>query len=217
MLTLYHLDRSPYAWKVRIVLAEKDVPHEAIVPANKNDDPAFAKINPFKLTPVLRLDDGQVIYESTVIAEYLDEAFPDPPMMPQEPAGRARLRMIEDTTDQYFATALRAFRAAQFEYAPPFLIRKGDVDAAAVAAAAVPVHAHLARLESWVGAGPWFGGEIFSLADAGAAPLLTGGLELLGVLPDEKRYPNLAAWRGRVLARPSYVASKPKEPLRIKG
>jgi glutathione S-transferase len=217
MLKLHHLDRSPYGWKVRLVLAEKRVPHEAIIPVNKNEDPAFAKLNPFKLTPVLQLDDGRVIYESTVIAEYLEDAYPDPAMMPKEPADRARLRMIEDTTDQYFATALREFRAAQFEYAPPFLVRKAEVDRTALAAAGVKVHEHLARLEDWLGAGPWFGGTIFSLADAAVAPILTGTLELLGVLPDEKRYPNLAAWRGRVVTRPSYVSSKPKEPLRIKG
>jgi glutathione S-transferase len=217
MLKLHHLDRSPYGWKVRLVLAEKNVPHEAIIPVNKNEDPAFAKLNPFKLTPVLQLDDGRVIYESTVIAEYLEDAYPDPAMMPRDPADRARLRMIEDTTDQYFATALREFRAAQFEYAPPFLIRKPEVDRGALAAAGVKVHEHLARLEDWLGAGPWFGGAMFSLADAAVAPILTGALELLGVLPDEKRYPNLAAWRGRVVTRPSYVSSKPKEPLRIKG
>ena len=216
MLKLYHLDRSPYGWKVRLVLEEKKVPYEAIVPLNKSEDPAFAKLNPFKLTPVLQLADGRAIFESTIIAEYLEEAFPNPTMMPKDPVERARLRMIEDTTDQYFANALREFRTAQYDLAPPFLIRKHDIDPAAVAAAAVKVHEHLVRLESWLSVGPWFGGPMFSLADAAVAPILTGGLELLGVLPDTARYPRLAAWRNRIVERPSYVASKPKEPLRIK-
>lgn len=217
MLKLYHLDRSPYSWKVRLVIAEKNVPHEPVVPVNKNEDPAFAKLNPFKLTPVIQLDDGRVIYESTVIAEYLEDAYPDPAMMPKDPAERARLRMIEDTTDQYFGTAVREFRASQYEYAPPFLLHRHDKDPATIAATGAKVHEHLVRLEEWLGAGPWFGGAMFSLADAGVAPILTGTLELLGVLPDEKRYPSLAAWRNRIVARPSYVASKPKEPLRFKG
>ena len=216
MIKLYHLDRSPYGWKVRMVLAEKNVPHETIVPVNKNEDPAFAKLNPFRLTPVIQLEDGRVVYESTVINEYLDEAYPDPPMMPRDPADRARLRMIEDTTDQYFATALREFRAAQFEYAPPFLIRKHEVDHALLESSRTKVHDHLRRLENEIGAGPWFGGTVFSLADAAVAPILTGTLELLGVLPDKNRYPALAAWRARIVERPSYLASKPKEPLKIK-
>ena len=46
MLKLHHLDRSPFGWKVRIVLAEKDVPHELVIPDNKSEDAAFAKLNP---------------------------------------------------------------------------------------------------------------------------------------------------------------------------
>jgi len=56
---------------------------------------------------------------------------------------------------------------------------------------------------------------MFSLADAALAPPLTASLKLLGVLPD-KRYPLIEAWSARVVLRPSYVASAPKEPLRIR-
>src|SRR5262245_42596353 len=102
MLKLYNFDRSPFGWKVRIVLAEKNVPYESIVPENKNEDPAFAKMNPFRLTPVLQFDDGRTLYESTIINEYLEEAYPSPAMLPKDPFERARVRMIEDTTDQHF-------------------------------------------------------------------------------------------------------------------
>ena len=71
MLKLYNFERSPFGWKVRIVLAEKKVQYEAIAPENKNEDPAFARLNPFRLTPVLQLEDGRTLYESTVINEYL--------------------------------------------------------------------------------------------------------------------------------------------------
>jgi glutathione S-transferase len=217
MLKLWHLDRSPFGWKVRMVLKEKNVPHEVVIPENKNENPAFAKLNPFKLTPVLELTDGRVIYESTVINEYLEETYPDPPMLPKDPWERARVRMLEDTTDQYFNTTLREFRSSQFEYAPPFLIRKKPdaIDHALLESSRAKLHEHLARLESDLAGRTYFGGAMFSLADVALAPPLTASLRLLGVLPD-KRYPLIAAWSARIVERSSYIASAPKEPLRIR-
>jgi len=217
MLKLWHLDRSPFGWKVRLVLAEKAVPHQLVIPDNKSEDPAFAKMNPLRLTPVLELSDGRTIYESTVINEYLEEAYPDPPMLPKEPWERARVRMIEDTADQYIYATAREVRNARFEYAPPFLIRKpaDAVDHKGLEAARAKLHEHLSRLESELAGRTYFGGAMFSLADAALAPLLTAGLRLLDVLPDA-RYPLIAAWSARIVERGSYIASAPKEPLRIR-
>ncbi|HJQ97546.1 MAG TPA: glutathione S-transferase family protein [Candidatus Polarisedimenticolaceae bacterium] len=217
MLKLWHLDRSPFGWKVRLVLAEKAVPHQLVIPDNKSVDPAFAKMNPLRLTPVLELSDGRTIYESTVINEYLEETYPDPPMLPKEPWERARVRMIEDTADQYLYAAARELRNTRFEYEPPFLIRKAAdaVDHKALEAARVKLHEHLSRLESELAGRTYFGGAMFSLADAALAPILTAGLRLLDVLPDA-RYPLIAAWSARIVERGSYIASAPKEPLRIK-
>jgi glutathione S-transferase len=217
MVKLWHLDRSPFGWKVRMVLAEKEVPHQLVIPDNKSEDPAFAKLNPFRLTPVLELPDGRTIYESTVITEYLEEAYPDPPMLPKDPWERARVRMIEDTADQYLYATARDFRNAQFEYAPPFLIRKRPeaVDHKLLEAARVKLHEHLARLESELAGRTYFGGAMFSLADAALAPVLTASLRLLDVLPDA-RYGLIAAWSARIVERSSYIASAPKEPLRIR-
>src|SRR2546425_8218035 len=84
MLKLYAFDRSPFGWKVRVALAEKKIQYEMIVPENKNEDPAFARLNPFRKTPVLALEDGRTIYESTVINEYLEETQPQPAMRSEE-------------------------------------------------------------------------------------------------------------------------------------
>jgi len=217
MLKLHHLDRSPFGWKVRMVLEEKKAPYALVVPENKSENPAFLKLNPFRLTPVLELEDGATIYESTVINEYLEERFPEPAMLPKDPYERARIRMIEDTTDQYLNVALREFRMAQFEYTPPFLVRKKaeDVDHKLLELSRVKLHEHLTRLESELAGRSYFGGAMFSLADAALAPPLTASLKLLSVLPD-KRYPLIAAWSARVALRSSYIASAPKEPLRIR-
>jgi len=217
MLTLHEFDRSPFGWKVRIVLAEKKVPYRTMTPQNKNEDPAFARLNPFRLTPVLEMEDGRTIYESTVINEYVEDAFPDPAMLPRDPYGRARVRLLEDTTDQYLYPAIRGLTTSQFEYAPPFLIRKRpeQVDHKLLEESRMKVHEHLARLEKELAGRTWFGGELFSLADAALAAPLTGSLKLHGILPDPK-YPSIAAWTERIAARPSYRVSAPKEPMRIK-
>jgi glutathione S-transferase len=217
MLKLHHFDRSPFGWKARMVLAEKKVPYDAIVPENKSESPAFAKLNPFRLTPVLELEDGRTIYESTVVNEYLEEAYPQPAMLPRDPYERARIRMLEDTTDQYLYPAIRDVRSARFEYAPPFLIPKkpAEVDHKLLEEAKARVHEHLARLERELAGRTWFGGEIFSLADAALAPPLASSLPLLGILPDPK-YPNIAAWVRRISERPSFRDSAPREPLKIK-
>ncbi len=217
MLKLHNFERSPYGWKVRIALAEKKVPYETIVPENKNESPAFARLNPFRLTPVLEFDDGRTLYESTVINEYLEDAYPEPPMLPRDPYERARIRLLEDTADQYFGPAIRSMTMSQFEYTPPFLTRKkaDKVDHKQLEESRLKVHEHLARLEKEIQGKTWFGGDLFSLADAALAAPIAGSLQLLGILPDPK-YPGLAAWIGRIKARPSYRAAAPKEPTTIK-
>lgn len=217
MLKLYAFDRSPFGWKVRVVLAEKNVPYEMIVPENKNVDPAFARLNPIRKTPVLVLEDGRALYESTVINEYLEEAYPQPPMLPKDLFERARVRMIEDTFDQYVYPAIRDLTNAQFEYQPPLLIRrKADkVDHRLLEESRMKVHEHLQRLEGELRGRTWFGGDVFSLADAAHMPALTGALRILGVLPDAK-HPGLGEWIARAVARPACKAAAPKEPMRIK-
>ena len=216
-MKLYHLDRSPFNWKVRIVLAEKGLSYEGIIPENKSEDAAFAKLNPFKLTTVLVTDDGRALFESTVICEYLEEAHPAPALLPKDPWQRARIRLIEDTTDQYLYTAIKSVREPMYDWVPPHLVPKAadQVDHAALEKGRTKVHEHLGWLERELGDGPWFGGKDFSLADAALAPPLAASLTLLGMLPDSK-YPRLSAWIARVKERPSYVASSPKVPLTIK-
>ena len=217
MLKLYAFDRSPFGWKVRVALAEKKIKYEMIVPENKNEDPAFARLNPIRKTPVLVLEDGRSIYESTVINEYLEEVHPQPPMLAKDAYERARVRMIEDTFDQYVYPAIRDFTNSQFDYQPPILHRRktDKVDHKLLEESRIKVHEHLQRLEAELKGRTWFGGDVFSLADAALVPALTGNLKILGVLPDPK-YPNISAWIGRVTARPAYKDAAPKEMPKIK-
>lgn len=217
MLKLYAFDRSPFGWKTRVVLAEKKILYEMIVPENKSEDPSFAKLNPFRLTPVLVLEDGRTLYESTIINEYLEETHPTPAMLPKDPYERAKVRMLEDTTDLYLYRTMADLRNAEYTYEPPYLIRRkaGDIDHKLLEEAKTKMHEHLSRLERELGSRKWFGADLFSLADAALVAPLTGSLTLFGFLPSEK-YKNLTAWCKRVCERPSYKEAAPKEPTRIK-
>ena len=93
MLELYHFDRSPAAQKVRLALAEKGLDwdgHYIETGFDKRDqhDPGYLKLNPRGMVPTL-VHDGRVIRESNVILEYIEDAFPAPPLRPADPYERA--------------------------------------------------------------------------------------------------------------------------------
>ena len=117
MLEHYHNINSVCAQKVRIALAEKglEVKEHLLTLRGDQHDPAYRKLNPNGVVPTL-VHDGKPIIESSLILYYLDDAFPEPPLMPREPLLRHRARMYNKLIDEYvhnscmiltFATAFR--------------------------------------------------------------------------------------------------------------
>src|SRR5258706_8764083 len=102
MIELYHNDMSVCAEKVRFALAQKTIPwtsHHLNLRAGDQQKPEYLKLNPNALVPTL-VDKGTVIIESTVINEYLDDAYPDPPLRPAGATERARMRMWTKQLDE---------------------------------------------------------------------------------------------------------------------
>jgi len=91
MLELYHSINSVCAQKVRVVLAEKGLEYQERLMTLRGDqfDPEYLKLNPNAVVPTL-VHDGRPVIESSVILYYLDEAFPQPPLMPRDAHERAR-------------------------------------------------------------------------------------------------------------------------------
>jgi glutathione S-transferase len=89
---------SPYVRKVLVCMELKGLDYEVdpITPFFGNDE--FRRLSPLRRIPVL-VDDGLVLTDSTVIAEYLDDAYPEPPLQPREPRERARARWLEEFAD----------------------------------------------------------------------------------------------------------------------
>ena len=172
MLKLYDFPQCPFGQKTRIVLAEKQLDWQMVlVDLRKNEQHTaeFAAMNPFHKVPVLvDEEDGDgrtVIYDSTVINEYLEDEYPEPPLLPQgDSAGRARIRQLEDYADTAFTLSAGTYlieHAKQAAERDPERLRraKEDVDRA------------LLLLDRELTGREYLGGS-FSLADAAFAPRL---------------------------------------------
>jgi glutathione S-transferase len=106
MMKLYDYLPCPFGQKVRIILAEKGLSYELVevdLAQSEQRRPDFLRLNPFGRVPVL-VDEDTVIYDSTIIAEYLEDEYPEPPLLPAVgvSALRARARIWEDFADTSF-------------------------------------------------------------------------------------------------------------------
>jgi glutathione S-transferase len=102
LLTLYHQGSSVCAAKVRIVLYEKGLEWDSEyidVLKGEQFDPAYLKLNPNAVVPTL-IHDGKIVIETTVICEYLDDLFPDPPLRPNDACALAQMRIWTKRVDE---------------------------------------------------------------------------------------------------------------------
>lgn len=225
-LTLYHNDMSVCAQKVRLCLAEKELAYQDMhlnLRAGDQKRPEYLQLNPNGYVPTLVHDDF-VVYESTVVCEYIDDAFPDPPLKPADARGRARMRGLTKFIDAaiFPATGTVSMSIAfHHQYRPEIYdmmekarpgwlanlrqLQKG-AENPAFPPAIKRLDKMLADMEKALAdiGGPWLVGEAYSLADVGYAPYVTR-LDHLRFLAGmiEKR-PRVAAWYDRMRARQPY-------------
>jgi glutathione S-transferase len=183
MLTLYDAARCPYCARARIMLAEKQVEFET-TEIDLADRPAWLyEKNATGRVPVIE-EDAWVLPESSVILEYLEERYPEPPLLPADPADRALARVWifrhDDLTKPYYA-----------------LRREED-------GARDALDRELAKLDLALETQPWLTGAAFGLADIAYVPWILRMRDVLGV--DLDRFPALSGWLGRLLERPSIAA-----------
>lgn len=230
MLELYHNDMSSCSQKARLVLAEKELDwqgHHMDLRKGETRTPEYMKLNPMGVVPTL-IDDGTVIIESTVIMEYLDDAYPKVPLRPADPKARARVRLWTKKLDEglhadtsTISTAI-AFRhqwtdgrtddevkALMDKIPDPArrtrmmeLIPKG-VEASYFPDAIKRFDKLFAGMEEALAGGDWLAGDAYSLADAAYTPYLTR-FDHLGLMGMVEARPRLAAWYERVRERPNY-------------
>ncbi|MDQ2982592.1 MAG: glutathione S-transferase family protein [Actinomycetota bacterium] len=184
MLTLYDAARCPYCARVRIVLAEKAIPYDA-VEIDLSDRPAWLYTkNPLGKVPVLEEDGGFVLPESQVVMEYLEERYPEPPLWPADAAERALGRLWLDRFEDFAA-----------EY---YALRRGEEEARR------RLDSRLVELDSALEAAPNLSGRDYGLADIGYFPWIVWARANLGIELDA--YPSLGAWFDRLSQRPAVAA-----------
>ncbi len=229
MIELYHNDMSTCAQKVRLALAEKGVRWESRhldLRARDHQTPAYLKLNPNAVVPTL-VHERVVIFESTVINEYIDDAFDGVPLRPADAVGRARMRLWTKQLDEglhadtgVLSTSI-AFRFQKLDKGErevqslidnvPDPVKRERVRANIFEGVNSPYFKEsvlrfdglLARMEATLASSSWLAGDTYSLADVAYAPYLTR-LEHLRMRELWMERPHLANWFERVRNREAY-------------
>jgi glutathione S-transferase len=191
---------SPYVRKARLVLLEKNIPHTYVIDPPSEPDSQVPRFNPLGRIPALILDDGTCIFDSPVIAEYVDTLNDTPILIPRNDAlARMRVKRGEALADGIMDSAIvvRMERIRPIEKQEQSNI---DMHNLAVARA-------LAHIADQLGQRDWCEGNSITLADLA----LVSALAYLDLRQPERdwrsAHPNLSAWFNRLSTRPSVQTS----------
>jgi glutathione S-transferase len=235
MLMLHHAWRSSASRRVRLCLAEKGLAYESRVVDMENMEhhsPEYLRINPNGVVPALILDDGRPLHESGTICEYLDEVYPDPPLRPADPYGRALMRnwirhvdglignliifnwvhslakVAAQWSDEELAERLKKVPSKERQEAWYRAARKPYTEEERSEARRKLVLL-LDRMEEMIRPGGWLVGDAYSIADIAVVPFVKRIDE--EIAPDETqaaRHPRVAAWWAAVQARPAFTKAR---------
>ena len=233
MLKLYSYNSSICAQKVRITLAEKglafDVQNIDLF-TNEQFKPEYLKINPKGVVPALD-HDGKIVIESSLICEYIDEAFPQPPLMPADAFGRARMRLWSKEVDEHLFEATRELsfsamfrermrnmteeqREGRFNNVGDAIKRERlmstyerGVESPYVYQGIACFETAFGKMEKELSHGAWIVGDRMTLADINMMPFVAR-LDFLGLLDAWiADRPGIKDWWARARALPSFRAA----------
>lgn len=196
---------SLFARKVEIALLEKGRPFERVmVPFSQTKGynpkhPEVLAANPKGQVPVL-VDGNVAVFDSTVIFEYLEDAYPKPALYPRDPAERARCRLLDLFADEIMLVPIRSLmhRNTPGERDP----ERWQANEARAKAAEADIERHFAELETKLANRQYFCGAV-GAADISVFMMVFWALRLGG--PDLDRRPGLAGWYKRLLRRPAFA------------
>ena len=191
---------SPYVRKARVILAERRLPFEFIEESAWTPDTTVPRYNPLNKVPALVLDDGESIYDSPVICEYLD-AVSGGGLVPADPAARARVRRDEALGDGIADAGITAFLERKREAArqdPTWIARQMD-----------KVNAGIAALAKGMGSKQYLGGAQPNMGDIACACALFWVEFRMPDLRWRDAHPNLKSWAERMESRPAFQSTRP--------
>lgn len=201
-MKLYGTGYSPYVRKVLVALAEKGQSADHIPLFFHDPDAAFQAASPLGKIPAID-DDGYLLADSSAILFYLEAKYPTPALLPSEPKALGRAIWFDKFGDtELFPVLIAPF--ANRVVKPKLLGQPGD-EAAVTKALTKDLPKLFDYLESQI-AGPYLVGDAFSIADIS---VVTGfhNLHLADETVDAGRWPKLANYVDRILARPSFVTA----------
>ena len=195
---LYYAQRSPYARKVRIILAEKQLPCELRETDIKNKSDELLRLSPIGKVPIL-VEDDLVLWDSTQIVEYLDETYPEPAFYPSDRAERLRCRQGEELADTLMDTVVGLW----------FQKQKSTPDAADQAKLQQLLDRLLHFLNQRLSGNPYLFGENWSAIDVSALCAL-GYYSLRFGTDWQAQYPHLKTWFEALHQRESVRSTMPQ-------
>lgn len=202
-MKLYQTYTSPFPTRVRLVLYAKGLSPEIIEPpgfhATVESKGDYFSINPIGRVPALLTDDGRALPESEVICEYLEDAYPNPPLLPKDAWGRAQVRLISRLCDFYLVMAMVPLFTASGQSRKRW--DRGAVDKALAA-----VETALGYIEAYIGEAGFAVGDKLTWADGALTPQLILAYEwapaLFGSASPLGKHPKLAAYWTAIASDP---------------
>jgi glutathione S-transferase len=190
MAKLYHVPLSPFCRKVRLSLAEKKIECELIEERYWEENPDFHRRNPARKVPVLRID-GRTLPESAAICEYLEEKYPEPPLMPRSAEGRYEVRRLVAWFDDKFHHEVTS--KLLYERVNKKMMGAGFPDSGNVKSGAKAIKYHLDYMAHLLEQRRWLAGDAMTLADFAAAADV-----------DWNRSDVVKDWYAKIKSRPAF-------------
>jgi len=201
-MKLFASQTSPYARKVRVVMAEKKIDYQLIEENVWSSDTVIGQYNPLGKVPCLVMEDGSSIYDSRVIVEYVDTLTPVSRLIPQ--GGRERLEvhcweaLADGLLDAALLARLENTQREPHERSERWVQRQlGKIDAA------------LAAMSNDLADRPWCSGNHYSLADVAVGCALSYLDFRFPEIHWRERHPNLAAYHEKLAKRQSFIDTEP--------
>ncbi|MEI4261510.1 FtsZ-binding protein FzlA [Roseovarius sp. D0-M9] len=199
MAKLYHVPLSPFCRKVRLSLAEKKIECELVEERYWEENPDFHRRNPARKVPVLRID-GRTLPESAAICEYLEEKYPEPPLMPRGAEGRYEVRRLVAWFDDKFHHEVTS--KLLYERVNKKMMGAGFPDSGNVKSGAKAIKYHLDYMAHLLEQRRWLAGDVMTLADFAAAAHLSA-LDYISDV-DWNRSDVVKDWYAKIKSRPAF-------------
>ncbi len=199
MAVLYHAPLSPFCRKVRLTLSEKRIDTDLQEERYWEQSADFLRRNPLGRVPVLRID-GLTMSESQPICEYLDEVYPNPPLMPTDPRARYEVRRVCAWFDVAFHDEVTVKILG--ERVTKKLTKAGYPDSKRVKEGVTRIKYHLDLMTEMLDRRRWLAGDVMTLADFAAAAQLSA-LDYTSDV-DWNRSAPVKEWYAKIKSRPAF-------------